>query len=142
MKSTLLSLVLLAGTFLGGLAIGVLISVALTLCGVPEGLATSIGTLIWLTLVVVGISYGSLWIDPPGNRPLRAKEESKLRTAELRCAVVFGLLGGAMGSAANLPTAIVVIVTIAWASVGALVGYDIKRRVMKARTNARRANNA
>src|SRR5947208_16675152 len=98
MKPMALGFVVLLGTFLVGLAIGIGVYFALQAFTGNTDLAQSIGMGVWWLSAIVLFAYANVWLDP--FRRSRAGDHragSKVQTAEIRGAVLFAMIGGLMG---------------------------------------------
>lgn len=129
----------------GGLTMGLLISGTLNALTGNQQLANSVGAGVGFLSSLLLFMYGPLWFgDPESILPrvkstslLRqwrdAKSESKLQAAELRCGMVFALIGGVMAAGASASDLLICIVTLGCSMLGGLAGYDFKHRVMRRR---------
>ncbi len=133
------------GAFGGGLATGLLVSGTLNYLTANQQLAQSVGAGVGFISSLLLFMYGPLWIGdpesvlpPPKSTSLLqqwrdAKVESKLQSAEIRCGIVFALIGGVSASGANASNSLIYIVVIGSSMLGGLAGYDLKRRVVRLR---------
>ena len=136
---------LLIGSFVVGLGIGLGVAVALRAITGDNDLASAIGMGVWLISVPTILVYASLWFTDPyeiANPPQPSttvqkwraqKAESKLQAAEFRMGFIFAMIGGATAGIAQGSNLVVTIVTICCAVVGGLVGFDVKRRILRIR---------
>lgn len=79
--------------------------------------------------------------EPPEPRSEEERQqaletEHDLQTAELQMGLVFALVGGMMAAGANSPVWMVAAIAIYCASVGGLIGFDVKRRVRRIRAKS------
>jgi hypothetical protein len=136
---------LFIGSIVGGFGVGLAVTVILRAIAADDDLSSVIGTGVSLLSVPTILVYGSLWFtdpeeiaNPPKPRTTvqgwrAAKAESKLQAAELRMGFVFAMIGGATASIAKGTNLVITIVTICCAIAGALIGFDVKRRVRRIR---------
>ena len=129
----------------GGLAAGLLISGILNALTGDQQLANSIGAGVGLLSSILLFMYTQLWFGdadsilprPKSTSLLQqwrdAKAESKLQAAELRCGIVFALIGGVTAAGANASDLLVSITTLGCSILGGLAGYDFKHRVLRRR---------
>ena len=78
-----------------------------------QDLADWVGMGVWILSSILFLMYGQLWFGDPDafvakpkpssvlQQWRHAKDESKLQAAELRCGVVFALIGGVTAAGAN-----------------------------------------
>jgi len=131
------------GAFGGGLAMGLLISGTLSALTGDQQLPNTVGTGFGFLAALLLLMYGPLWFGdaesilpmPKSTSVLQqwrdAKSESKLQATELRCGIVFALIGGVTAAGANASDLLVCIVTLGCSMLGGLAGYDFKHRVMR-----------
>lgn len=140
---------LLVGSFAGWLVIGVALIFSLSLF-LPEEIATAIGTGVWLLGGITTLMFGSISLAdvedlaPPPTDPTtiadwrRVKAESKVQAAELRVAFVYALVAIGMASAVKSPVWVCVVIGIAFALIGGIVGYLCKRLFLARRDEVER----
>ena len=140
MKSFALGLLVLLGTLLLGLAIGIGLYFALAALASNDELAQSIGLGAWWLSAIVLFAYANLWLDPFRRRGpaeganLRSSSAARLRderlkaqTAEIRGAVLFAMIGGLMVRSQS--PFIIIAVALACGFLGWFFGADYKRRM-------------
>jgi hypothetical protein len=140
------SLVVLIVAVAGGLIVALAVTMAIRLVTGDHQLSARIGAGCGLLCCLSILAYGSLWEAAVGSRrppagwvPVcRTKAESKLRTADLRGAFVFGIVGYAVLFDTTLPGFIVAIAVTCCAIAGGMVGYDVKRRARRIQEGPRR----
>lgn len=149
MKGCLLIPLAFAISFTIGMVAGLFLGAAIG----NEKLAGVIATGVWLFSFLVLLLYGSLWFSnpadflyPPKSDSLLGdwrsrRRESKLEAAELRVAIVFGILGGGLSAVADAPTYASVLVIVSCAIVGFFLGFDFKKRVLRRREAYERETN-
>ncbi len=145
LHSSMKSCLLLIGSVVVGFGIGLGVTVILCAITGNNDLASAIGTGVWLISVLTILAYTSLWFAEPyeianPSRPSTTiqkwraqKADNKLQTAELRMGFVFAMIGGGMASIAKGSNLVITIVAICCAGVGGLIGFDVKRRVLRLR---------
>lgn len=122
------------GSIAVGLAIGLLVILILLAATGSEKTSGSVGTGVWLVSSFTIHAYVSVWFAARGGfnevEIARSKErfQRKLRTAELRYAVIFSFLSGVMAQEAGAPWYVTAPVAIALSMLGGFIGFDIKRR--------------
>ena len=130
----------IVGAIVGGLVLGVAVTLVLDLVFRLGPVAAAVGTGAWLISSVLMIAYGQIFFFDPREFEQREassvwgrwhdeKAERKLQSAELRSAFVFGLIGFAASQMGQAPIWVGVLIAISLGIVGGFVGYDIKRRV-------------
>jgi hypothetical protein len=136
---------LLVGSIVGGLGVGLAVMAILRAVTGNDDLSAAIGTGAWLLAVSLIFVYASLWSTAPEEiacppeprttiqRWRAAKAKNKLREAELRMGIVFALIGGATAARANGSNLVIAIAAIGCGIAGALIGFDVKRRVRRIR---------
>ncbi len=136
---------LIVGSAVGGLAVGLPVIVILRAVTGNGNLAVSIGTGVWLLTCSTLLAYGALLLtdltDPEkpktaSQRRRFEKAQGQLQTAELRMAFVFGLIGGVTANLAQASDVTIAIVAVCCAVAGGIIGYDVKRRVRRIRESS------
>ena len=125
------------GTFVGSIVVGLGIGLAVTavLWSITgnDKTASAIGTGLWLTSSFVIHAYASIWAVSAGVIRLESGDRSnerfrrKLRTAEIRYALIFGAIGGALVHSIGASWYLPVVVGGVLAMLGGFLGY-VKRR--------------
>jgi MFS family permease len=133
--------------FLGGVLAGFIAGQAVRFFTLNDQLSVAIGVGVWILSFLVFFAYGLLFTKAPEEfRPPSAntspwrqrrkiREEGMLQTAELRMAFVFGLISACAANYVNAPHWLTAVIAAPCALVGALIGYDLKRRTLKIRSN-------
>jgi hypothetical protein len=122
------------GSIAVGLVIGLIVIAVLWEITGNEKVSGSVGTCVWLISSFIIHAYAGVWFTARGGfnevEIARSKDrfQGKLRTAELRYAIVFSIVSGSMSHEAGAPWYLIAAVTVPLAMLGGFVGFDIKRR--------------
>jgi formate hydrogenlyase subunit 3/multisubunit Na+/H+ antiporter MnhD subunit len=128
---------------IGGFGLGKLASILIGTISSNPSLAPIVGVVVWILSTIVFVMYSSLWLvkhgfndiqTPPASeseeRQLQ-RQKSKVATAEIRVALVFGFIAGAAADNALHSIPVTAIAAISFAVAGGVLGHDFKRRARK-----------
>jgi hypothetical protein len=131
---------LLAVAFIVGCGVGVVVMGILSGAGVNDEVAGNLAVMAWWMVSLVIIAFGQLL--PGLNDQLtcpssRLRAESKLATAELRMALLFGMLTYVGIMNIKLETWVQVALVAGMAAIGGFIGHTFKAAVFSLREQTR-----